>query len=132
MDDFKKLMTAGILYKLFAGNRSAAPDYPPGYRPRWFRRWLASLMVLALFAWWNYEGGLNALDVGLLDYWLDVFRSAPLLDNPLIFPDGSSSELFDWLWVLWLAGVVVFALVTFIGLLRITIGVVVFLFRLVF
>ena len=57
-DDAKKLATAALVWKFFFSGRKSSPSLPPAdpsYRPRYFRRWFASLIILSLIGWWALE-----------------------------------------------------------------------------
>lgn len=123
-DDFKKLVTAGLLYKLFTGNRSAASSPiappPPGYRPRLFRRWLLCLVILVsiplLLLELRYAGD-------------GAFYVAGRFDLDL---DEEWGFFLGLVGLLYLCLVAWFVLWTFFVVLRWVIVFLVFLFRLVF
>lgn len=59
-DDAKKLATAALIWKFFSSRKktpSSLPPADPSYRPRYFRRWLASLIILSGSALWVFKGG---------------------------------------------------------------------------
>lgn len=119
-DDYKKLAVAGLLYKFFLGRKSPpAPPADPSYRPRYFRRWLVSLIILVsipFITFWIYE-------VKIEDTPVDTFHD--------IF--GEKGEVLGgWVVFTYVMFVLFFILWTFWAVLATLLGVISFLFRKVF